>query len=315
MIRTVLLRALELALVAFGVSVLTFLMVRLVPGDAAQLMLGASDASPERIATLRHALGLDRSFVVQYAIWMGNVLHGDFGTSIWTGRPVLEEIAGRVPVTLELTCLGLAVALVLAVPLGCLMATVHAPTADVALRVLSIVGVTVPSFWLGTMLLYGAGRLAPGVPMVGWVRFADDPVGNLQRMVLPTIALALPVLTTLARVVRAAMLDALSQDYVRTARSKGLSEMRVVFVHALRNALIPFTTSAGIMAGYLFGGSVVVEQVFALPGLGRLMVGAIAERNYPLVQAAILLATATFVLVNFAIDLIYAAIDPRVRAT
>jgi peptide/nickel transport system permease protein len=306
-------RTLELLLVGFGVSVLTFLMIHLVPGDAAQLMLGAADATPERIAVLRHTLGLDRSLVAQYGIWIGHVLQGDFGTSVWTGRPVLGEIAGRVPVTLELTCLSLLVALVFAVPAGCLMATLRQPAADVALRILTIAGVTVPSFWLGTMLLYGAGVLAPGVPMVGWVRLSDDPAGNLQRMILPTIALALPVLTALSRVVRAAMLEALAQDYVRTARAKGISERRVVYRHALRNALIPFTTTAGIMAGYLFGGSVVVEQVFALPGLGRLMVGAIAERNYPLIQAAILLATAVFVLVNFTVDLIYVAIDPRAR--
>jgi peptide/nickel transport system permease protein len=312
-IRAALIRTLELALVGFGVSVLTFLMIHLVPGDAAQLMLGAADATPERIAALRHTLGLDRSLVAQYGIWIGHVLQGDFGTSVWTGRPVLGEIAGRVPVTVELTCLGLLVALVLALPAGCLMATIRRPGPDVALRILTIAGVTVPSFWLGTMLLYGAGVLAPGVPMVGWVRLADDPAGNLQRMILPTIALSLPVLTALARVVRAAMLEALAQDYVRTARAKGISERRVVFRHALRNALIPFTTTAGIMAGYLFGGSVVVEQVFALPGLGRLMVGAIAERNYPLIQAAILLATVVFVLVNFVVDLIYLAIDPRAR--
>jgi peptide/nickel transport system permease protein len=313
MIRAIGLRALELGLVGFGVSVLTFLMIHLVPGDAAQLMLGAADASPERIAALRHTLGLDRAMVVQYGIWIGHVFQGDFGTSVWTGRPVLEEILGRLPVTLELTCLGLAVAFVLALPAGCLMATLRSPTADLTLRVLTIAGVTVPSFWLGTMLLYGAGRLAPGVPMVGWVRFSDDPLGNLQRLVLPTVALALPVLTALARVVRAAMLEAMAQDYIRTARAKGISERRVVFRHALRNTLIPFTTTAGIMAGYLFGGSVVIEQVFALPGLGRLMVGAIAERNYPLIQAAILLATSVFVMVNFAVDLIYVAIDPRAR--
>jgi peptide/nickel transport system permease protein len=161
MIRAAGLRALELGLVAFGVSVLTFLMIHLVPGDAAQLMLGASDATPERIAALRHTLGLDRSMVVQYGIWIGNVLQGDFGTSVWTGRPVLEEILGRVPVTLELTCLGLVVAFVLALPSGCLMATMRSPAADLTLRILTIAGVTVPSFWLGTMLLYGAGALAP----------------------------------------------------------------------------------------------------------------------------------------------------------
>ena len=205
------------------------------------------------------------------------------------------------------------VAIVLALPAGCAMAALRSSAADYAVRLLSIVGITLPSFWLGTLLLYGAAALAPGVPLIGWVPFARDPLANLSHIALPVVAIALPVVASLARIVRAAMLEALRQDYVRTARAKGLSERVVLFRHALRNALIPFVTNAGIMAGYLFGGSVVIEQVFALPGLGRLMVGAIAERNYPLVQAAILLATMVFVLVNALVDLLYAAIDPRVR--
>jgi peptide/nickel transport system permease protein len=313
MIRALLGRIAELLFVAFGVSVLTFLMIRLVPGDAAQVMLGASDTSPERLAALRHQLGLDQPLFYQYADWIWRALHGDFGTSAWTGMPVIEEIAGRVGVTAELTILGLLVAVVLAIPAGCLMAALRSSTADYAVRILSIAGVTIPSFWLGAMLLYGAGVFAPGVPLIGWVPFADAPLENLQRLLLPVTALALPVVATLARVVRAAMIDALGQDYVRTARAKGIGEFMVVFRHALRNALIPFTTSLGIMAGYLFGGSVVIEQVFALPGLGRLMVGAIVERNYPLIQAAILLATTVFVLVNFCVDVVYVAIDPRAR--
>lgn len=314
MIRALLARLGQLLFVAFGVSVLTFLLIHLIPGDAAQVMLGAADASPEKVAALRARLGLDRPLVVQYALWIGHALRGDLGTSIWTGRPVLEEILGRVGVTLEVSLLSLAAAILLAVPLGCLMATLRASLGDYAMRVLSIAGVTVPSFWLGTMLIYGSAALLPGVQVVGWVPLAADPLGNLQRMILPVTALALPALATLSRVVRAAMLEALTQDYVRTARAKGISEFRVVFAHALRNALIPFVTAVGIMLGYLFGGSVVVEQVFALPGLGRLMVGAIAERNYPLIQAAILLATVVFVLVNFLVDVLYLAIDPRARA-
>lgn len=313
MIRAVGVRGGELLFVAFGVSVLTFLLIHLVPGDAAQVMLGANDVDPTRVAALRHQLGLDRSLVLQYLSWIGAALQGDFGTSIWTGRPVVQEIVGRVWVTIELTILGMTGAIVFAVPAGCLMASLRGRTADYAVRLLSIAGVTVPSFWLGAMLLYEAGVWAPAMQVVGWVPFGEDPLGNLQRMVLPVLALALPVLASLARVVRAAMIDALGQDYVRTARAKGVAEWRVVGVHALRNAMIPFLTSVGIFTGYLFGGSVVVEQVFALPGLGRLMLGAIAERNYPLIQAAILLATVTFVLVNFAIDLLYIAVDPRAR--
>jgi peptide/nickel transport system permease protein len=302
-----------LLLVAFGVSVLTFLMIHLIPGDAAQVMLGAADAAPEKVAALRTKLGLDRPLVVQYGLWIWHALGGDFGTSVWTGRPVLAEIAGRVGVTIELTLLAIGTAILIAVPAGCLMATLRSSTADYIVRVVSIAGVTVPSFWVGTMLIYGTSALLPGAQVIGWVPFAQDPWGNLQRMILPVAALALPAIASLARVVRAAMLEALTQDYIRTARAKGISEWRVIFAHALRNALIPFVTAVGIMLGYQFGGSVVIEQVFALPGLGRLMVGAITERNYPLIQAAILLATAVFVVVNFLVDVLYLVIDPRAR--
>lgn len=313
MIRAIASRVAELAFVGIGVSVLTFLMIRLVPGDAAQIMLGAADTSPEHLAALRHQLGLDRSLVVQYGLWIWHALHGDFGMSVWTGAPVIEEIAGRAGITAELTILALAVAVIFAIPAGCLMATLRSSAADYSVRILSIAGVTIPSFWLGALLLLGASSFAPRWQVVGYVPFSDAPLDNLRRLILPVIALALPVVSTLARIVRAAMIDALSQDFIRTARAKGLPEYRVVMRHALRNALIPFTTSLGIMAGYLFGGSVVIEQVFALPGLGRLMVGAIAERNYPLIQAAILLATATFVVVNFLVDIVYVAIDPKAR--
>ncbi len=314
MIGAVVKRAGELAVIGFGVSVLTFLMIRLIPGDAVQLMLGANaEVTPQQIAAMRGQLGLDRPLIVQYAIWAGRALRGDLGTSVWTGRPVLAEILPRIGVTAELTLLALALAAILAIPLGCLMATARHRWADYTIRILSIAGITMPSFWLGTMLLYGVAAIAPGAQLLGWVPFGVDPWGNLQRATLPVIALALPVLASLARIVRASMVEVMRQDYIRTARAKGVRERTVVLVHALRNALLPFLTSFGILAGYLFGGSVVIEQVFALPGLGRLMVGAIAERNYPLVQASILLATLAFVLVNAAIDLLYAAIDPRIR--
>jgi peptide/nickel transport system permease protein len=303
----------ELVVVCTGVSVLTFLMIRLIPGDAVQIMLGANaEVTPQQIAAMRVRLGLDQSLFVQYAVWVGRALHGDLGTSVWTGRPVLEEILPRVGVTAELTILALLLATILAIPLGCLMATARRRWSNYTIRLVSIVGITTPSFWLGVMLLYAVSVAAPDAQMLGWVSFADDPLGNLQRVVLPVTALALPVLASLARVVRASMVEVMRQDYIRTARAKGLPERDVIIVHALRNALLPFLTSFGIMAGYLFGGSVVVEQVFALPGLGRLMVGAIAERNYPLVQASILLATLTFVVVNTAVDLLYAVVDPRV---
>lgn len=304
----------DLLFVSFGVSVVSFLMIRLIPGDAVQLMLGANaEVTQSQIESLRHELGLDQSFVRQYFVWLGRLLHGDFGTSLSTGRPVLAEIAAAAGVTAELTMLSLTAAILLAIPLGCAMAALRSPAASLAMRLLSIVGITVPSFWLGIMLLYGVTEFAPGWAMVGWRDLAADPAGNLRRVLLPVVSIALPVVASLARFLRAAMIDALQQDYIRTARSKGLAEHAVLLHHALRNALIPFVTQAGIMAGYLFAGSVVVEQVFALPGLGRLMVGAVADRDYALVQAAILLATLAFVCVNMAIDVLYAAIDPRVR--
>ena len=302
------------AIAALGVSLLTFLMIHLIPGDAAQIMAGATDTDPARLATLRTQLGLDRPLPLQYLHWLARAAHGDLGTSLWTGRPVLEEILPRLAVTAELTALALAVAIALAIPLGCLMATTRGRAADTATRLLTIVGVTTPSFWLGTLLLYAASALAPGADILGWVPFANDPAAHLRRLILPVLALALPALAAFARILRAAMIEALREDYVRTAYAKGLPTRVVVLVHALRNALLPFLTSAGIMAGYLFGGSVVVEQVFAIPGLGRLMVGAIAERNYPLVQASILLATLLFVLINALVDALYVAADPRLRS-
>jgi len=173
---------------------------------------------------------------------------------------------------------------------------------------------TIPSFWLGIVLILVLSQLTPGFASLGYVPFSEDPFGNLQRMILPSIALALPILANLSRLLRSAMLDALGQDYIRTARAKGASERLVVYGHALRNALIPYVTSVGIMTGYLLGGAIVVEQVFAIPGLGRLILGAIAERNYPVIQATILVVTFAFVVVNFLVDFLYGIIDPRVRA-
>jgi peptide/nickel transport system permease protein len=313
--RLLLTRLADLSVVLFGVSVVVFLMIRLIPGDAVAIMLGANtEVTPERIAELRARIGLDRSLVEQYVLWAGAALHGDFGTSLWTGRPVASEILTHLWPTLELTFLALVLGAVLAVPIGCLMAQTRGRGADVAMRIGAIAGLTIPSFWLGIVLILILAQVAPSFASLGHVPFREDPLGNLQRMTLPAIALALPILANLSRLVRSAMLDALSQDYIRTARAKGASERLVVYKHALRNALIPFVTSVGIMTGYLLGGAIVVEQVFAIPGLGRLILGAIAERNYPVIQATILVVTFGFVLVNFLVDLLYAVIDPRVRA-
>ena len=313
--RVLLHRVTDLVVVLFGISAIVFLMIRLIPGDAVAIMLGANtEVTPERVAVLRARIGLDRPLVEQYLHWAGAALRGDLGTSLWTGRPVAGEILAHLGPTLELTLLSLVLGAGLAVPVGCLMAQTRGRGADVLMRVGAIAGLTIPSFWLGIVLILLLSQWAPGFASLGYVPFGEDPVGNLERMVLPAIALGLPILANLSRLVRSAMLDALGQDYIRTARAKGASVGLVVYKHALRNALIPFVTYVGIMTGYLLGGAIVVEQVFAIPGLGRLILGAIAERNYPLIQATILVVTVGFVLVNFLVDLLYVVIDPRVRA-
>jgi peptide/nickel transport system permease protein len=312
--RFLLTRLFDLVLVLFGVSVLVFLMIRLIPGDAVAIMLGAdTEVTPDRIQELERRLGLDLPLHQQYAQWIGGVLRGDLGTSIWTGRPVAQEIGAAIWPTLQLTFLSVLVGAGLAVPIGAFMAQARGQAAEVAVRIVAIAGLTIPSFWPGIVSILLVAWYLPGLSVLGYVPFSQDPLGNLQRMILPGIALALPMLANLSRLVRYAMLDALSQDYIRTARAKGAGRGRIVYVHALRNALIPFVTSVGVSFGYLLGGAIVVEQVFAIPGLGRLVLGAIGERNYPLIQATILVVTATFVIVNFLVDLLYAWIDSRVR--
>jgi peptide/nickel transport system permease protein len=312
--RLLLARLADLAIVIFGVSVIVFLMIRLIPGDAVAIMLGANtEVTPERMAELRARVGLDQPMLSQYLRWAGAALQGDLGTSLWTGRPVAGEILTHLWPTLQLTLLALTLGAGLAIPVGCLMAQTRGKGADVAMRIAAIAGLTVPSFWLGIVLILVLATLAPSYASLGYVPFSQDPLGNLQRLLLPAFALGLPILANLSRLVRSAMLDALGQDYIRTARAKGASERLVVYKHALRNALIPYITSVGIMTGYLLGGAIVVEQVFAIPGLGRLILGAIAERNYPLIQATLLVVTIGFVGVNFVVDLLYGFIDPRVR--
>ncbi len=307
-------RLVDLVVVLFGVSIITFLMIRLIPGDAVAIMLGANtEVTPERVAELRARIGLDQPIWRQYGLWLGGVLTGDLGVSLWTRRPVADEIAAHVWPTLQLTLLSLVIGAGLAAPLGVLMAQLRGRRWDMVLRVATVTGLTIPSFWLGIMLILLLTALLPELQLLGYVPFTQDPLGNLQRLLLPAFALSLPILANLSRLLRSAMLEALEQDYVRTARAKGVPERVILYRHALRNALIPFITSVGIMTGYLLGGAIVVEQVFAIPGLGRLILGAIAERNYPLVQATILVVTVCFVLVNFVVDLLYAAIDPRVR--
>lgn len=307
-------RLVDLGIVLLGMSLLVFLMIRLIPGDAVAIMLSANtEITDAGLNELRARLGLDQPIMTQYFSWISNALRGDFGTSIWTGRPVAAEITANLWPTLELTLISVLVGGCLSIPLGCFMANRRGSFSEVLIRLVTITGLTIPSFWLGIVALFMAAKYLPGVSLLGYVPFSENPIENLQRMMLPVIALSLPMLANLSRLVRSAMLDALSQDYTRTAKAKGASIRRVTYKHALSNALIPFVTSLGVSTGYLLGGSIVIEQVFAIPGLGRLVLVAIAERNYPLVQATILVMATGFVLVNFVVDMLYLAIDPRVR--
>jgi peptide/nickel transport system permease protein len=307
-------RLIELALVLAGVSVVVFSVIRLVPGDAVAIMLGANvEITPDRMEALRRSIGLDKPFWVQYADWIGGVLRGDFGVSVFTGRPVAEELAGRLPITIELTLLALVVAALVAIPLGIVAASQRGSWADTITRTVTIAGLSIPGFWLGTLLLLGAAAFIPGFRALGWVRFTDDPVGHLERLILPLITLTLPMIAGLSRLVRSSLLEVLGADYIRTARAKGVAGWIVLWRHALRNAMIPVVTAMGIQAGYLFGGAIIVEEIFAIPGVGRLVIGAVSQRNYPLVQGTVLLITAAFVIINLIVDLAYALIDPRVR--
>tara|TARA_X000000950_G_scaffold134711_1_gene167643 strand:- start:4 stop:960 length:957 start_codon:yes stop_codon:yes gene_type:complete len=306
-------RIFDLSIVLIGVSIIVFSMIRVIPGDAVAIMLGANtEITQEGMNELRSRLGLDKSILEQYFIWIINIFKGDFGTSIWTGRPVISEIYINAWPTIELTALSVIIGASLSIPIGCFMAISRGSFSEIIIRVAAIAGLTIPSFWLGIVSIFLVAKFYPGFIALGYVPFFESPSENLKRMILPVFTLSLPMIANLSRLVRSAMLDALSQHYIRTAKAKGASQFSVVFKHALRNALIPYITSVGVSVGYLLGGSIVIEQVFAIPGLGRLVLGAISERNYPLLQSSILVMTAAFVLVNFFVDLLYAVIDPRV---
>ncbi len=294
------------------VSALSFGIVWIVPGDVAAEMAGPT-ATAEELARLRERLGLTRPWHEQLVGWYGALLQGDLGESILLRQGVAAAILERLPVTLSLTVLALVVALVCGTALGVLAAVRAGRAADRAAMGTALIGFSVPDFWLGLVLVYLFAVLLGWLPTGGYVPFTEDPAGWLRCMVLPAATLALSQMGLFARMTRAAMLEVLRQDYIRTARAKGMPGWVVVGKHALRNALIPVVTVAGISLGILLGGAVVIESVFSLPGVGRLIVGAIQRRDYPVIQGGLLLTATLFVLVNLAVDLLYAALDPRIR--
>ena len=307
-------RVAAMGLTLLGVSLLVFGMVRLIPGTVVEQLLGqAAIASPEVLAAFRRFFGLDRPLHVQYVEWLGGVLRGDFGVSWLSGRPVLALFLERLPVSAELALLAVGWSLLLGLPLGSGAAVWRGSGRDAAIRVLATLGLSLPAFWQGTVLILLFSVYLGWMPSLQWVPFTRGPAANLAIMALPALTLGTATAAMITRMARSSMLDVLGREYVRTARAKGLPEGRVTFHHALRNALIPVVTVAGVQLGYIVGGIVVVEDVFTLPGVGRLLLDAIFQRDYPVVQGVILILAAAFMLLNLAVDLVYAVLDPRLR--
>jgi peptide/nickel transport system permease protein len=292
--------------------VLVFLMLRLTPGDPAAILAGDA-ASSEQIAAIRRDLGLDRSIPVQFAIWSGRLLQGDLGESYFFKMPVTRLIGQRIEPTLALATLTIIFAVLVAVPLGVVAAWRFGGWFDRALMGFSVLGFSVPVFVLAYLLIWLVSLKLGWLPVQGYVRISEDFISFLRHLVLPAITLSIIYIALIARVTRASVLEALGEDYVRTARAKGLSEMRVLLRHALANAAVPIATVIGIGIAILIGGVVVTESVYAIPGLGRLTVDAVLARDFPTVQAVILFFSFIYVFVNLLIDLSYVFLDPRIR--
>ena len=298
-----------------GVTVLTFLFIRLIPGDAIAARLGTSTAlTPEQLASLRAYFGLDQPLYQQYWTWLTSLLRGDFGYSIRTGRPVLVEITERLPATLELAAAATLIAVAIGLPLGLLSAMRPRSRADVIARIGGLIGLSLPSFWLGTLIIVFFSLYLRWLPNTGgYVDFVHDPLGNLALIVLPAVTLGVALAAATMRMTRSAMLDVMSADYVRTAWAKGLAGALIVRRHVLKNGLIVVVTLLGIQVGQLLGGTVVVEEIFSIPGVGRMLLAAIVQRDYALVQGGVLVIAILFVLVNIVVDLLYGYLDPRIR--
>jgi peptide/nickel transport system permease protein len=293
-------------------TALIFGLMQAVFGDPVVIMLGR-DVDPDTVARLRRDLGLDRPVYAQYADWLGHLAKGDWGRSFRTGQPVLDVIVGRLPVSLELAFLSLLLAVALALILGTVAAVRPGTPTDAGISVLTAFGTAMPNFWIAILLILLFALHLRALPSAGSVPLLDDPLGHLRAMVLPTITLSIAYLSNLTRLVRAKMLEALDTDYVRTARAKGLREGRVLWVHALRNSVLPVLSILAVSVSRLFGGAVVTETIFALPGVGILLVDSILGRDFPVVQGIIVVVTVGVFTTNFLIEIAYAVVDPRVR--
>jgi peptide/nickel transport system permease protein len=306
------------------VSVVVFLLVYLAPGDPVLLMVPIQDFRPEsglsvdqwneqQIAELRHRFGFDRPLHVQYLDWLWRAVRGDLGKAIRGRQPVLEILLERLPVTLELAFLGLLLATILGIPLGVIAARWRNSPLDNAISTFALSGVSLPQFWLAILLMLAFAVRLGWLPIGGFARLNENPLLNLKLMILPTLSIAPSLMGSIMRMTRSSMLQVLQQDYLTTARAKGLRERMILQRHALKNALIPVATTIGLQLGALLGGAVLVEVIFSIPGLGKITVDSINARDYPVIQGAVLLSSLVFVFINIAVDVLYAFLDPRVR--
>lgn len=311
MTRYVVRRLLLMVPVALLVTLIVFLLLRLSPGDPV-LAYAGEERDPESLAQIRRSLGLDQPLPVQYVAWLGRALQGDLGRSIRTRQPVAEAIVERLPATLELGVAAVLLSVSVALVVGTLSALKRNSALDLLATGFTLGGVSLPNFFLGLVLILVFALALRLLPPGGYVPFAEDPLGNLRRLILPAITLATASLAVNVRQVRSALLDVLTQDYIRTARAKGLGEALVIWRHALKNALIPVVTLVGLQVGAIIEGAVITETIFFWPGVGRLAVESIAGRDYPVVQAIVLISALSFMLSTLVVDLLYAWLDPRI---
>lgn len=295
-----------------GITLLIFSVLRVIPGGVETAILGDT-ATQDQFIAVRHQLGLDKPILEQYATWLGGVLHGDLGNSVVSKRSIGSDMAARMPVTLELGALALLVALLIAVPVGVLSAVRQDSVTDYAARSLAIAALSIPSFWLGTLVITFGARWFGYAPPLTYVKLWDRPLQNLQIIFPPAFILGLALTGTIMRLTRAQMLEVLRQDFIRTAWAKGLRERAVVRRHAVRNAAIPIVTLIGLQVPFLFGGTVVLEQIFSVPGTGRYLITAVMQRDFQVIQAVVLMIAAVVVVSNLLVDLTYSLLDPRIR--
>lgn len=315
MLQYILRRLALLIPILLGVSLVVFTLIRLIPGDATLLAIGVDqNISYEQREVIRRAYGLDEPQPVQYVRWLGHVVRGDFGSSLRTKRSLNEELGLRLPVTIQLTIMAGILGTIPAAIVGVLAAVKRNSGLDYAATIATLIGISVPNFLMATFLVLIFSFWLRWLPPIGYVEFADDPLGNLKVMLLPSISLALPLAAVLMRNTRSAVLEVLGQDHVRTARAKGLPARRVLTRHVIPNAALPIITIAGIQIAGLLGGTVIVETIFGLPGVGRYIYEAIANRDYPVVQSVTLVIATLFCLVSLFVDILYAVLDPRLRA-